>query len=524
MSTGFHTVHVRVNDAATGQPTPVRVRFTGPDGEYLAPFGRLTEFATGDNEDVGGNLQLGENKYAYTDGSFEIALPVGPISVEITKGYEYWPVRETIDLPAGKMALRFSIGRWADLSAQGWCSGDTRLHFISPHAALLEAAAEDVSVANLLAAETFLPSFQVIREVPHEERLLRYPAIPNLLAFSGQQPALTAPGRMVVVNTLNQHEALGKLALLNSHRVVHPLGFGEGRGDNWTLAAWCDQCHRKGGLALWSDARRHPDAAFGETLADMILGKIDAIEATVPAAPGRAATGEAIGLVPEPWYALLNCGFRVPLVGGSGKRSNRQPVGVVRTYARLLPGQDLTYRNWIEAIRFGRAFATAGPLLTLTVNGQDPGSEIRVRPKAGTVQVAAHARSRTQFRELQLVVNGYVALRSAATELTSSSPATAVIESDLELTGSGWIAARCAGKDPAEIIAHTSPVYFEREGELWRPGDASRASEHELHAWLDRSLDWVSRSARCESDRQRENLASIFHSAKNILLHRAAGL
>ena len=45
MTAALQTVHVRVNDAGTGQPTPCRVRFTGPDGTYYAPFGRLTEFA-----------------------------------------------------------------------------------------------------------------------------------------------------------------------------------------------------------------------------------------------------------------------------------------------------------------------------------------------------------------------------------------------------------------------------------------------------------------------------------------------
>src|SRR5262249_43016449 len=132
VSAARHIVHVRVNDAATGQPTPVRVRFTGPDGEYFAPLGRLTEFATGYNEDLGGNLELRGQQYAYTDGSFEIALPAGPIIVEVSKGPEYWPLDERIDLAAGKMALRLSVGRWVDMRAQGWYSGDTRLHFISP--------------------------------------------------------------------------------------------------------------------------------------------------------------------------------------------------------------------------------------------------------------------------------------------------------------------------------------------------------------------------------------------------------
>jgi hypothetical protein len=59
---------------------------------------------------------------------------------------------------------------------------------------------------------------------------------------------------------------------------VYPLSFGGPAGaEDWALADWCDQCHRKGGLVVWTrtwhEAR---DFAFGEPLADLILGKVDA--------------------------------------------------------------------------------------------------------------------------------------------------------------------------------------------------------------------------------------------------------
>src|SRR5207247_343650 len=94
----------------------------------------------------------------------------------------------------------------------------------------------------------------------------------NLLAFSGQELALEfpgplistglmsfqeTPGTLVVVNTLNTHPVLGQLALLNTHRIVFPLRFGGSAGlDDWTLADWCDQCHRKGGLVTWAAPAR----------------------------------------------------------------------------------------------------------------------------------------------------------------------------------------------------------------------------------------------------------------------------
>src|SRR5206468_16490 len=67
----LQTVHVRVNDAATGKPTPCRVRFTDAQGTYYAPFGRLTGFSTARGQDVGGNVQTAGKAFAYMDGSCE---------------------------------------------------------------------------------------------------------------------------------------------------------------------------------------------------------------------------------------------------------------------------------------------------------------------------------------------------------------------------------------------------------------------------------------------------------------------
>src|SRR5262249_42878961 len=152
-------------------------------GEYFAPFGRLTEFATGRNQDVGGNLLLGRKAYAYIDGTCEVALPPGPVHVEIHKGPEYTPQHLEMSLGPGKMALRLGVGRWIDVRKAGWSSGDTRTPFLTPPAALLEAAAEAVAVVTLLATECPLPP-------PAGTGVS---AIPNILAFSGQRPALETP-------------------------------------------------------------------------------------------------------------------------------------------------------------------------------------------------------------------------------------------------------------------------------------------------------------------------------------------
>src|SRR5205085_758039 len=81
----LQTVHVRVNDAATGQPTPVRIRFTDASGCYYPPFGRLPESHIGLVE-CEGSVLIDGRAYAYIDGTCEINLPPGPIRVEVHKG------------------------------------------------------------------------------------------------------------------------------------------------------------------------------------------------------------------------------------------------------------------------------------------------------------------------------------------------------------------------------------------------------------------------------------------------------
>ncbi|MGK3768302.1 hypothetical protein, partial [Enterococcus faecium] len=73
--------------------------------------------------------------------------------IQAMKGPEWTPLDETVTLGTGQISLRFEIVRWHDADV---ISVDTRAHFLSPHAALLEAAAEGIDVVNVLA---FVHSF-----------------------------------------------------------------------------------------------------------------------------------------------------------------------------------------------------------------------------------------------------------------------------------------------------------------------------------------------------------------------------
>jgi hypothetical protein len=489
------TVHVRVNDAATGKPTPVRLALYDAAGEYHAPFGRLTNFATGPGEAVGGGVALRGRRFAHIDGTCEVRLPPGTIHVEIYKGPEYSVVRREVHLNPGQISLRLAVQRWIDWRAAGWLSGDVRCHELSPHAAVLEGAAEDLAFVNLLAVE-------------HPPDDAQPPALSNLLAFSGTEPAVATPECAVVVNTLNVHPVLGTVGLLNCHRPVFPLRSGAPGEDDWSIADWCDQCHRKRGLVVWPDLPRlTQEEPQGEALAALILGKIDAWEV--------AGFDDVEPAVLADWYRLLDCGFHVALVGGGGKDSNAAVLGSVRTYARLQPEEAPAYPSWIEALRAGRTFVTNGPLLSLSVEDQGPGGVITGSGRH--LRLRSEAQSAVPFDQLEVLVGGEV----RAAKATSGDRLRAAIEMELPVTGPTWIAARCWGRDRLLdgqcVFAHSSAVYVTVEDQQLSPDAAT--VDPLLHV-LDETQQWVVGAARCPSDRHRAHLLEVLQAARAELFRR----
>jgi hypothetical protein len=446
-------VHVRINDSSTGNPTPVRLCVSGTDDTCFAPLGRALDFPTGRNEEVGGQLRIGRERWHYINGSCEMLLPADvPLRLRAAKGPEFAPLDETVTLGAGQMALRFTIEGTAGSNANGWASIDGRCHFLSPHAALLEAAAEGLDVVNLLV----IP-FPVLARNGNT-----YVTTPNLLAWSGQTAALEAGGQSVVVNTLNTHPVLGSVALLHSHRPIFPLGFGGEETDDWSVCDWCDQCHRKGGLTVWVDAFEPAGGIQGgEALVAAILGKIDAIE----------VTGGPRKVPLMPWvYRLWDAGLLVPLLGASGKDSNRIPLGATRTYARL------NGETWVEAVRAGRTVATNGLLLSLEQKSGRFQAALRGRSTAGHVEIVSNGRLVAEGeREVEAVVNE-----------------------------PGWVAARCLG---AGRFAHTSPVALESP----RGNPEAIAA---LMPLVEQTRDWIQTRGHFANPRRKADVLAYCDEAK----------
>ncbi|MGH9673927.1 MAG: CehA/McbA family metallohydrolase, partial [Bryobacteraceae bacterium] len=473
------TVHARVVDAATGRPTAARVAFLSPAGRYIAPYGHAEDINIGWMQNTGADVKIGGASFAIVDSSFQIDLPAGDVYVEISKGFEYAPVRRKLTIAPGQRDLRLDISRAFDTQPEGWHTADTHVHIGSPDLLVLEGAAEGVHLVNLLAAQWGR----------HFTSMYGRPG-----RFAGSTKETT-----VWVGSENRHHFLGHIGLLGLDDWVLPLSEGGppvayfGQPTRHTLAEWADACRAQKGLTVGM----HFPIPNGETAADVVLGKLDAAEV-------RFDQGFATLGVTE-YYRYLNGGCRLAAVGGTDKMFPTRAVGAVRTYARLERGEEFSFDAWSRAVRAGRTFVTCGPLLLLSCDGTQPGGEIDIGG-GREVEVLAEVRSVFPAAEVEIVFNGQVVARGAPP-----------LREKLKLDGAGWIAARCASRDRLtfgmrNIGAHTSPVYVRQRG----GGAFSRDAAEYMLRLVDGSKMWLETLATAAPD-DRARMGAVFGEARRRL-------
>ena len=490
-------VDVELIDASTREPVPARVRFVAADGRYLPPEDHQDEVNPGFYEDNGADLVLGSTSYAYVPGDFSIRLPPGEVRVEVVAGFDRRPIRTTVVVDPTTRRLELALERVLDLHGGRWVTADSHVHFIPPSTALLQAAAEDIDLVNLLATQ-WGDLYTSVSDLPWG----------SMTDPSGR--------RLVVVGTENRQNVLGHLALLGAHRPTRPMASGgppEGRmaqALEVLLADWADRCRAAGGLVIGA----HFPLPYAEIAADIVTGKIDAIEAQA-LSPGL--DDPAI----VEWYRYLDLGFRVPIVAGTDKMSAEVPVGAVRTYTHLLTDDGLSFDGWAAAVRAGRTFVSSGPVIELAVEGREPGDVVRLGSPAN-LQVIARARAaQPVIGDLELVVNGRIVgaagSASGSTELA--------LDETVRIEAGSWIAARSRSAFEIEsafttsMAAHTSPVYVEVDGRplVPRADDAQVVEQVILGA-----RTWVAELAAVAEPAERARMVAFLDGAIETLRARLA--
>ena len=492
------SVPVRVKDSSTGEPVASRVRVTDAADQYWPPAGHQKNVAVGWRQDVGGDVVVGGNTYAYVEPEFQIQVPAGEYKIEVVRGLEYLPRTLEFQVRPGEIpALDLGLKRWANMAGRGWYSGDTHVHFLGPHSAWLEARGEDLNVVNVLAAKWG----ELITSVEH---------------FQGRPDPLSGGNHIVYVNEESRHNFLGHTVLLNLKELVYPLSWeGPGAGipggiDSPSMAHHADQAHAQGGLVGWAHFP-NPD---GELAVDVALGKIDSFDLFTWGDPFSGKGSQESPL--ELWYRFLNCGFDIPLTAGTDKMWNRQVVGNPRTYVKV--EGPFSYAAWIAGIRAGRTFVTTGPLLDFQMEGRLPGETIAM-PEGGELEVKVNVRSRIPVARIEIIQNGKVvsAVQNDHAELALE------LASSVRIDKSSWIAARVysprvlpyqAVFDPNPVMAHTGPVYVRVSDQPRRSaGDAAF-----FEKWTERAIRWLETEAHIPDRSEFEKMHDLFDQARSMLL------
>jgi hypothetical protein len=470
---GKNWVHVTVLDDDTGRPVPCRVHFRSPQGIPYQPHGHHNHVNSNLSSwhiDVGGDLRLGQITYAYIDGKCQGWLPRGAVIVDVARGFEYEPLRTTVHIESDQRQLVLRLKRQWNMKANRWFSGDSHVHFLGPQGATLEARAEDVDVVNLLASQW-----------GH--------LFTNQEDFVGRPVVSDDGGTIVYCSQENRQHFLGHLTLWGLKESVMPLcsdGPGEaeiGGTLDETMSHWADAAHAQGGTVILP----HFPWPNGEPAVLIATGRADAVEML-----------HHSNFQHREYYRYLNCGYRLPLVGGTDKMSNETPIGLYRTYAFIPPEEEFNYENWCRSVRAGRTFLSSGPLLQFSVNGAAIGDTVHLPAGGGILDVEAEAHSIFAIHSLEIVQAG----RVVASVDEPQGARHLRLSASVRIQDHTWLAARCGGpayvprihspEGVRGIFAHTSPIYV-ATGEEWQMFDL-QAAEYML-TLIEGGLQYVRHTA-----------------------------
>jgi len=489
-ATGYLTVpnaHQRVNlrvvDSLSGEPVAARVHLHGSEGEPLVPEDRhrrpVLTWLVDDGIDF---TQDGFHLHSYVDGATRIRLPLGRVYIEATKGFEYRRCRMAVDIHPDTDEVVITLTRELDWRSRGWVTADTHVHSLSPVAALLQGAAEGVNLTNLLASQwgeymTNTGDFDGRSTLARDE-----------LGSRNEY--------LVRVGTENRQQNLGHISLLAySDRMILPLCSGgpdeSALGDpvEILLTEWAERCRAQGGIVVMP----HFPGPRCENAAVIVEGLADAVEMCAIGSPGI----DPYSL--SDWYRFLNCGYRVPAVGGTDKMMPSMPIGLVRTYARLRDAEPLTLDTWKDAIRRGETFVTYGPLVEFSVEGRPPGARIPLPVHGGTVDVSWQVETLgAGLTRVELVCNGSI-IESANVDGRH-----AVGRWSVKVDTTCWMAllVRVQGPRGAELIAaHTSAITLTVNGS--NQFDAADALS--ILRQIEGAMGFLdSVATRADADRQRQ--------------------
>jgi hypothetical protein len=388
------------------------------------------------------------------DRRVDVSLPESAYQFRMIRGPEYRIISGTFSLEKTSLDQHnVALPRMIDMLAQGWTSGDCCVP-ASPYSLPLRMASEDLHVAAVLGhvdakpvagrtEEDPIPGepFWIREDAHHTGGLVVYGDVDeSSLHAPNHSPGHSALPAEVLVQASRNDQL--RIAIENPFAWPVPVWLASGQVDGiFVLGDW---------LRLDRTISRLPDSREIEGL--------------------NLGGGTALGRWAERIYwNLLDAGFRIAPLAGSGDQPGKSPVGYNRLYVAL-PGsfsdddplsvqRVASPQQWWDAAWKGHSVTTNGPLMRPKLAGEIPGhvfqassgEVLRLQP-----ELALSVRDPVEY--LEVILNGQVHYSSRLDEFARAGGRIP----PLEIRESSWVTFRVVTLHEDHFrAAMTAPWYID---------------------------------------------------------------
>ena len=471
-----------------GKQVPARISVTDERSRFYAPEDVL--IYADDGFDRGEKPFEAHYFYSRRGVDATLELPEGPIAVEVSKGFEYKTQQRTANISSKSTnRVDFALRKldWGGGGKTQWVSGDLHAHmnyggtYRSEREFLLERAeGEGVQVVNNLVVnkEQRFPDI----DSQHFGEILKHFPWP-VETVLGQEFHTSYWGHRGILRLRDHFLLPGYAGYPNTAAAsLFPMN-----------ADVFDMAHEQGALVgavhpfdEVPDPFAQPAQRITDELpVDVALGKLDYMEIV------GFSDHESTAAV---WYRLLNLGYRIPAGAGTDATTNyaapiRGNAGFDKVYAPAFTDgvHGINLDSWMDSLKNGRTFATNGPLINFTLNGELVGSELKLEKPQREVAFTARLRSIVPVDHLEVVCNAKV-VEDVKLEGAHD---TADVKGTISISESGWCLLRTYSDKAVYPVldnyayATTSPVYVTVAGAKPRsPEDAKYFA-----AWIARTME-----------------------------------
>ncbi|QDT03658.1 hypothetical protein K227x_20420 [Rubripirellula lacrimiformis] len=385
------------------------------------------------------------------DRSLELSLPDGGYQFRMIRGPEYRIITGNFSLEKASLdEHNVDLPRMVNMRSKGWTSGDACVT-ASPNSLPLRMVSEDLHLAAVMGHVDAKPIPRRDRDDPPiiDPMWIRDDvATHDGLAFYGLDPNQHPPSESIpsqwIAATSDQSDV--QIAIENPFAWALPIWLASERIDGFfVLGDW---------LRL---DRKVLSVRSGQQTQSLVKGTHHAV--------GRWAE--------QIYWKLLDAGFRIAPLAGSGDDSGLSPIGYNRLYvaeplesynedAELEANPVQSETNWWRSAWAGQSVATNGPMLRPVLAGKIPGHVFHATTgEALEMHPEVRLATRDPVDYLEVIQNGQVHYKARLDEFAKAGG----IIPPLLIKESSWVMMRVVTlHDDHYRIATSAPWYIDFDG------------------------------------------------------------